>query len=68
MPKRERPTPAETVEVGLRTKWEHIVLAPGVELSVKVTRSGKQKAAVEALIERAKELFAEGTDSPDDAG
>ena len=59
VPKRERPASAETVEVGQRTRWERIVLAPGVELNVKVTRSGKQKAAVEALIERARELYAD---------
>ncbi len=57
VPRRERSAQSETSEVGQRTRWEHIVLAPGVELNVKVTRSGKQKAAVEALIERAKELF-----------
>jgi hypothetical protein len=37
-----------------------------VELNVKVTRSGKQKAAVEALIERARELFPENAKSSDD--
>ena len=66
MPKRERSAKSETSEVGQRTRWEHIVLAPGVELTVKVTRSGKQKAAVEALIERARELFPEKAQSPDD--
>ncbi len=66
VPKRERPVQSETADVGQRTRWEHIVLAPGVELNVKVTRSGKQKAAVEALVERARELFPEKAPSSDD--
>jgi DNA-binding transcriptional MerR regulator len=66
VPRRERPAQSETADVGQRTRWERIVIAPGVELNVKVTRSGKQKAAVEALIERARELFPEKAQSPDD--
>ena len=59
VPRRERSASTETGDVGQRTRWQRIVLARGVELNVKVTRSGKQRAAVEALIERANELFAE---------
>jgi len=66
VPKRERPTQSETADVGQRTRWERIVIAPGVELNVKVTRSGKQKAAIEALVERARELFPEKAQSSDD--
>lgn len=61
VPKRERSAQSEASDVGQRTKWERIVLAPGVELNVTVTRSGKRKAAVEALVERARELFPEKT-------
>jgi hypothetical protein len=66
VPKRGRSAKSETSEVGQRTRWEHIVLAPGVELTVKVTRPGKQKAAVDALIEHARELFPEEERSPGD--
>ena len=57
VPRQERPAQSANADVGQCARRERTVLALGVALSVRATRSGKRKAAVEALIERAAELF-----------